>query len=130
MRQTRAMDLALMGEELAVCRLEERDGVAAWTWEGEFVSITRAHGELSVICAASAVPDHVPSEGGWRAFRVTTEMDFSMTGVAASITTALAGASVSVLPVATFDTDYFLVKAEKLADAIDALLNAGHSVTA
>ena len=48
-----------MGEELAVCRLDEADGVAAWAWEGEFVSITRARGELSVICAASAVPDDV-----------------------------------------------------------------------
>jgi hypothetical protein len=124
------VDLALMAEELAACRLEEGDGVPAWAWEGEFVSITRAQGELSVICAASAVPGHVPAERGWRALRVTTAMDFSVVGVAASITGPLAGAGVSVLPVATYDTDYFLVKDERLADAIEALLGAGHSIVA
>jgi hypothetical protein len=37
---------------------------------------------------------------------------------------------VPVLPVATYDTDYFLVKSERLADAIEALLAAGHQVIA
>ena len=57
-------------------------------------------------------------------------MDFSVTGVAASITRPLADAGVSVLPVATHDTDYFLIKDDRLADAIEALLGAGHSVVA
>ncbi len=117
-----------MSKELAVCRLDEGDGVAAWAWKGEFVSITRARGELSVICAAEAVPEQVRAERGWRALVVTTEMDFTWTGVAASITRPLADAGVSVIPVATFDTDYFLVKEERLADAIEALLGAGHGV--
>jgi hypothetical protein len=124
------VELALMTQELAVCRLDEGDGVASWAWSGEFASITRARGELSVICAATAVPAHVRAERGWRALVVTTVMDFSVTGVAAAITHPLADAGVSVLPVATHDTDYFLVKAERLADAIEALLGAGHSVVA
>ena len=119
-----------MTEALAVCRLDEGDGVAAWAWEGALVSITRARGELSVICASAAVPEHVQAEHGWRAFVVTTPMDFSTTGVAAAITTALAEADVSVLPVATHDTDYFLVREGRLADAIDALLRAGHTIVA
>lgn len=103
--------------------------MASWAWEGELVSITRARGELSVICAASAVPAYVRAERGWRALVVTTEMDFSVTGVAAAITAALARAGISVLPVATYETDYFLVKADRLADAIEALIRAGHTVT-
>ena len=94
-----------MSQELALCRLDERDGVASWAWEGEFVTITRARGELSVICAAAAVPRHVRSEPGWRAIVVTTALDLSMTGVAASIVQPLADAGVSVIPVATHDTD-------------------------
>lgn len=124
------MDLAVLAQDLAVCRLDEADGVPAWAWEGELVTITRARGELSVICAAAAVPGHVRAERGWRALVVTTEMDFSATGVAAAITRPLADAGVSVLPVATHDTDYFLVKKDRLADAIEALLGAGHSVVA
>jgi hypothetical protein len=125
------MELALMSQELAVCRLEEHNPVPDWAWRGELVSITRARGELSLICASGAVPaDAAKVEGGWRALVVTTAMDFSATGVAAALTGALADAGVSVLPVATYDTDYFLVKTERLADAIEALLAAGHQVTA
>jgi uncharacterized protein len=130
-RQDAHVELALMAQELAVCRLEEHDPVPDWAWRGELVSITRARRELSIICAAGAVPEGIAKvERGWRTLVVTTEMDFSLTGVAASITAPLAEAGVSVLPVATYDTDYFLVKEERLADAIEALLAAGHRVTA
>ena len=126
------MDLALMKQELAVCRLEGHEDVPPWAWRGEFVSISRARGELSVICAAGAVPDDggLQVERGWRALVVTTPMDFGVTGVAAALTVPLAEAEIPVLPVATYDTDYFLVTDKRLADAIDALLAAGHSVTA
>ena len=124
------MDLALLSQELAVCRLEDHEPVPDWAWRGELVSITRARGELSVVCAAGAVPDGVRAERGWRALVVTTAMDFSVTGVAATLTAPLADAGVSVLPIATYDTDYFLVQNDRLADAIEALLAAGHRVTA
>ena len=35
-----------------------------------------------------------------------------------------------MLPVATHATDYFLVRRDRVADAIGALLGAGHSVVA
>lgn len=124
------MDLAVMSQELAVCRLEGHDAIPEWAWRGEFVSVTRSRGEMSIVCAAGAVPAGVKAERGWRALVVTTEMDFSVTGVAAALTTPLAQAGVSVLPIATYDTDYFLVNDERLADAIEALLAAGHHVTA
>jgi len=125
------VELALLAQELAVCRLEEHDPVPDWAWRGEFVSISRARGELSVVCAAGAVPDEgVRVERGWRGLVVTTPMDFSVTGVAAALTAPLAEAGISVLPIATHDTDYFLVQDARLADAIEALIRAGHQVTA
>ena len=126
------MELALLAQEVAVCRLEAEDDVPAWAWRGEFVSITRVRGELSVMCAVGAVPadDGLRAEGGWRVLAVTTSLDFDVVGVAAALTRLLAVAGISVLPVATHDTDYFLVKQERLADAIEALVTAGHSVTA
>ena len=125
------MELALLKQELAICRLEQHDPVPDWAWRGELVSITRARDELSVVCAAGAVPEAFErAERGWRALVVTTPMDFSVTGVAAALTAPLAQAGVSVLPVATYDTDYFLVQDECLADAIEALLTAGHQIVA
>lgn len=125
------MELELIGGELAVCRMAASSPVPHWAWTGEFVSISRARGELSLICAAAAVPDGVArAERGWRALVVTTPMDFSVTGVAAALTRPLADAGISVLPVATYDTDYLLVQQDRLADAVAALLAAGHGVTA
>lgn len=121
-----------MKQELAVCRLEAHEDVPAWAWRGEFVSISRARGELSIVCAAGGVPESgdLRVERAWRALVVTTPMGFDVTGVAAALTAPLAQAGISVLPVATWDTDYFLIKDDRLADAIDALLAAGHQVTA
>ena len=52
----------------------------------------------------------------------------STTGVAAEFTSILAKAGVSVFPIATFDTDYVLVKGDRLQRAADALRDGGHSV--
>ena len=124
------MQLALIGGELAVCRLDPGSKVPAWAVGSELVSVTYTAHEVSVVCDAAGVPADATAERGWRALVVTTPMTFSTTGVAAAITTPLADAGISVLPIATHDTDYFLIKDDRLADAIEALLAAGHSVTA
>ena len=46
----------------------------------------------------------------------------------ASIAVPLAEARINIFAISTFDTDYLLVKAERLAQAIEVLRNAGHPV--
>ncbi len=53
--------------------------------------------------------------------KVEGPLDFALTGLLASLTGTLAGAGVSVFALATFDTDYILVKAVDLEKAIEAL---------
>ena len=48
-------------------------------------------------------------------------LDFSLTGVLASLIVPLAEASISILTVSTYDTDYILVRKTQLSAAIDAL---------
>ena len=55
-------------------------------------------------------------------------LDFALTGVAAASTAPLAAAGVSVLPVATYDTDYLFVREAALPVAVEALRAAGHEV--
>ena len=95
---------------------------------GDFTSATRTPDELSVICATAAVPGGVIAERDWRVLRVAGPLDFELTGVAAALTAPLAGAGISVLPVATYDTDYLLVRETALAAALAALAAAGHTV--
>jgi hypothetical protein len=72
------------------------------------------------------VPAGVRCEPGWRALAVEGPLDFGLTGILASIATPLAEAGISLFAISTFDTDYVLVKAERLDDAMEALRRAGH----
>jgi hypothetical protein len=52
---------------------------------------------------------------------------FTATGVLASLATPLARAGISLLSIATYDTDYLLVKADVFEDAVAVLVAAGHT---
>ena len=60
--------------------------------------------------------------------KVHGPIPFEMTGVLASIINPLADAKIPVFAMATFDTDYVLVKQETLERAAEALRKAGHLV--
>ena len=91
-----------------------------------FVSITRTPDELSIVCAEAAVPPDAVAERGWAMLRVEGPLPFAEIGVVSSFASALAAAGISLFTISTFDTDYILVKAGRLADACAALAAAGH----
>jgi hypothetical protein len=122
------MMLAVLGGDFALARLEAAAPVPAWASVGSFSSITRTSGELSVVCEAAAIPHDVPCERGWRCLRVAGTLDLSLTGVLASIAGPLAAAGVSIFAIATYDTDYVLVRAGSLTTAVESLRAAGHEV--
>jgi hypothetical protein len=110
----------------AVCRLDPDAPLPDLPSRAPFVSVTRTAEELSIVCAEDAVPAGAAAQTGWRGLKVAGPLDFELTGVAAALTTPLADAGVSVLPVATYDTDYLFVR--ELDRAIAALEAAGHTV--
>ncbi|HEY0152337.1 MAG TPA: ACT domain-containing protein [Longimicrobium sp.] len=118
--------LTILPEALAVCRLAAGDAFPPWLPAHPFLSVTRTSDELSVVCTQDAVPAGVRFEPGWRALAVAGPLDFGLTGVLASIASPLAAAGISIFAISTFDTDYVLVKAERLDDAVEALRRAGH----
>ena len=126
---TRTFQLEVLTGVLAVCRLGPDDPLPDWALAGDFLSITRTTDELSIVCSQEAVPPDARCEKGWRCLRVEGPLEFSEIGVLASLTSVLAAAGVSLLALSTFDTDYLLVKEEKLVLAIDSLRAAGHQVS-
>lgn len=48
-------------------------------------------------------------------------LDFSLTGILASLASPLAEASISIFALSTYDTDYLLVKEQTLQKAITIL---------
>lgn len=121
------MKLTLYESRFAVCRLDAHDPIPDWA-DGALLSITRTPRELSIICAESAVPQGVRAETGFRALEVLGPLDFSAVGILASLATPLAEAGISILAVATFDTDVVLVREGDLEKAVAALGAVGWGV--
>jgi hypothetical protein len=119
--------LTVLQERLAVCRLPPAAAVPAWA-TGTLTSVTRTPEELSVVCPEDVVPEAITAERGWRCLRVAGPLDFALTGVLAALSQPLAGAGVPIFAISTYDTDYLLVKENRLTAAAAALERAGHSV--
>lgn len=123
------MNLTLLPDEFAVCQLPADAPIPVWaTGPSAFLSITRTSEELSITCPAAFVPADVKQEGPWRAFKVAGPLDFALTGVLASLAAPLAQAGISIFAVATYRTDYVLVKATQVDAATRVLQTAGHFV--
>jgi hypothetical protein len=116
------VDLILLNDRLAICRLEHDAGTPDWASSANgFLSITRTAGELSIVCAESAVPPGVQCESAWCVFKIEGPLDFSLTGILASIAVPLAAAGVSIFAISTYDTDYVMVKEKDVETAVRAL---------
>ncbi len=120
--------LSVLAPLLAVCRQDPRAGIPSWALEGDFFAVVRTPGELSVVCPEARVPAGTARDGGWRGLEVDGPMALTLTGVLAGLTGPLARAGIAIFAISTHDTDYVLVKEERLAAAREALRRAGHTV--
>ena len=120
------MKLSLLPETLAVSRLT---ALEPWVLECPgFLSVTRTAEEVSVVCLESRVPPGTRAELGFRALKVEGPLDFSLTGILANLSGALASAKISLFALSTFDTDYLLVRQISLEAAMAALRRVGHQI--
>lgn len=116
------MILGLLAGAYAVCRLAPGAELPGWLdWSGALVSVTATAEELSIVCPAGLVPEDIRAERDWRTFKVEGPLDFALVGILAKLSGALADAGVSVFALSTYDTDYLLVRADKLEVATAAL---------
>ena len=116
------LTLSILREQLAVCRLEANAKIPAWALNSDSLSsITRTRDELSIVCLEANIPEGIKVEKNWRAFKVEGPLDFSLTGILASLANPLAEASISIFAISTFDTDYLLVRADKFEAAAKVL---------
>jgi len=123
------MNLSLCPERLAVCQLASDAPLPDWVIAPVgFCSITRTPEELSIVCAERLVPAGTKQESGWQAFKVDGPLDFALTGILASIAEPLAKAGITLYALSTYNTDYILVKATALPEAIRVLRSVGHTV--
>ena len=120
------MQLDILEGTFAIAKLPPHSEIPAWARGGEFLSITSTADELSIVSAA--IPASVECRRGWKCLKVRGPLDFSWTGILASIAAPLAQASIPIFAISTFDTDYILIFESDLARAVAALGAAGHSI--
>jgi uncharacterized protein len=115
------LSLSVLPQKIAVCRFDKDAVIPDWYDRQSFYSITKTDDELSLVCSQEHVPEDVKAEKDWRAFKIEGPLDFSLVGIFASIANALAEARISIFAVSTYDTDYVLVKQDKLEQAVKVL---------
>jgi uncharacterized protein len=122
------VQLYVLDDLYAIVRLEPDAELPPWLRGGHFWSVTRTDSELSLVCRQDDVPTDASAERGFVAFEVAGPLDFSLTGVVASLVTPLAEEEIPLFVLSTFETDYLLVREHDLHRSVEALTNAGHSV--
>ncbi|MEZ4666877.1 MAG: ACT domain-containing protein [Anaerolineae bacterium] len=93
-----------------------------------FVALLVDKDEVTLILPLEAVNDfgerlrsHVASPKAFRLITVDIVLDFELTGFMAHISTALAAASIPIMPLAAFSRDHVLVPADQLDIALNTL---------
>ncbi|MBR1864349.1 MAG: ACT domain-containing protein [Ruminococcus sp.] len=120
------MKLEKLGPEFTVCKLTSLEGVRL----GEFCFLGRTDEEISLVCPTQETPENTTHrDGGWRGFRITGQLEFSLIGILSRISGILAGEKIGIFAVSTYNTDYILVKEENFERALDALAKSGYEIT-
>lgn len=122
------LTLELLKENYCVCRLEAQDAIPEWCEQGDFYSMTKTKDELSIVCSQQYVPENIQAERNWRIFKILGPLDFSLIGILSKISLLMAECKISIFALSTYDTDYILVKDDKVDEAVRALVDAGYQV--
>ena len=120
------MKLKFLKSDFSVCKLRD---LSRLNLASGLYFLSKTADELSLVCFTEDVPDNtVIADHGWRAFRVEGPLDFSLVGILSRIAQILAGRNISIFAVSTYDTDYVLVKADKIDEAREVLLQSGYDI--
>lgn len=118
------MNLEILKYDFSVCKLTNMDNI---DYSGEFTFFSKTNEELSMVCCSDYIPSNCEAvEHGWRAFRITGVLDFSLIGILSKISTILADNNIGIFVISTFNTDYILLKKKNLEKAQIKLEERGY----
>ncbi|CEP11458.1 hypothetical protein [Parasitella parasitica] len=118
------IQLKFLPDTFAVHQYDRDFQVSPSVLSAPWFTISKTAFELSLILPTEyQLPDPQPkhTEDGWRMFQVDAQMDFGLVGILARIVTPLKDHEIPVFVVSTYDTDYIMVKDDKLTEAIKVL---------
>lgn len=115
------MELKILDNKLKVVKLKPNETVPEIIYKQEFYSITKTDEELSIVVKEDVNILSNVVEYNWKAIKIVGTLDFSLIGILSKISNILAQAEISIYALSTYNTDYILVKADKLEKAIKVL---------
>jgi hypothetical protein len=120
--------LAVLPESFTIHSLDPEAGIPNAVIKAPIYFIGKTEDELSVVLPSHISVDAIESDSHWHALELIGPLHLSMVGIMAHIGKVLADVKISIFVVSTFDTDFFLIKSNKLQDALNALTKAGYTV--
>ncbi len=121
------MKLEILIGSFSVHRFCSEERIPAHVLNSSFYSITKTDEELSIVCPSSIHVSADHSEADWSCIKIVGPLDFSLTGIIAKISTLLAQVEISIFTISTYDTDYILVKTDRLGIATKVLTQSGYT---
>ena len=86
-------------------------------YQSLFLSVSKSDSELSLIFDQALLEksfDQTYLSKDWRLFKLSSSFDFDETGVLLKLIKPLSEASIGIMAISSFDTDYLLVQAKDL----------------
>lgn len=96
------------------------------TFPDAFVNIIDKN-EITVIADQDKISEInvIEAEKDWKIFTLDVVFPMNVTGVTAKIATCLAEHNISIMPIAAFSRDHFLIKSKDIKKATKALMSIG-----
>ena len=111
---------------LTVCKVED---IYAVDMDSDFYFLGKTDEEISLVCRTEDTPSlTIERDDGWRGFRISGVLDFSLIGILSKLLGILAEKKIGIFAVSTYNTDYILVKEENFEKALLALEEEGYTV--
>ena len=124
------MNLIILKKRYSIYKFKSDCVLPGWVYLSDFYSITKTKDELSVIAIPpDSISEKITCSKDWRILKVDGPLDFSLIGIIADISIILKEKKISIFTISTYDTDYILVKQNKLNIGIKALKDKKYTIS-
>ncbi len=118
--------LEILKDEFTIHRFDLNETIPDKVYNSKFYWIGKTDEELSIVCESNILNNSDKSKSGWSIIKIACKLDFSLVGIIAEIYNELKNAGISIIALSTYDTDYIMLKNDKLEEAKSALENIGY----
>lgn len=128
MAKTTLLTLKLLTSSFDIYRLPAKSPLPQQIFTVDYYFIGKTKEELSLVVPQTITIKSDKVEKDWQALMIVGPLDFSLTGILSKIASKLAEENISIFALSTFDTDFILVKSDKITRAIEVLQNNHYKI--